>query len=337
MGKCSSKAGCAVPETSAQHEPVLLGRGHHRGVGMKASATSGLVRLTYPMPTDFQPKTDKDPALPKAVEVTVLSSSVQGHFGEKGTIVFLHGAGGSAEDYEKLWATGDLALPSGFTIVFVQSPRGSYEQSLKTPWLQPSKYWGQRPQTLEWQVDDDVTILKHVLWELQREAGGYSKLWLCGRSQGACLSLLLAVAGVGPTVAGAFVIAGAALPQLLDIPSGETYTQPSQQKFGALRLGFYSGEVDDQFTNRHPGEEGGTFPVLRKRLTDLGFFSGDQEDHFWLKKGAGHSSIGPDSKYGADAFKVLFAFVQHQDPATAGVQDVIAWRDVSAKARLVSL
>merc|ERR1712050_302198 len=194
-----------------------------------------------------------------------------------------------------------------------------------------------RPETVYAQVDDNVTILKHVLYELQREAGGYSKLWLCGRSQGACLSLLLAVAGVGPTVAGAFVIAGAALPQLLDIPSGMIYTPPSQQKLGALRLGFYSGEVDDQFTNRRPGEEGGTFPVLKKRLTDLGFFSGDQEDHFWLKSGAGHSNIGPSLKYGGDAFKVLFAFVQHQDPTKAGVEGMTAWRSSSAKSSLVSI
>lgn len=328
MGKCGSKAGCAVPESSVQHGPVLLGRpaeaGQRGGAGKKASATPDLVELSYPMPGDFTQLTDSEPALITPVKVTVLSSSATKQFGSKGTVVFLHGAGGEAKEYKDLWTRGDIDLPSGFTIVFVQSPRGSWEK-LPSPWLRPSKYWEKQPKTLERQVDDDVTILKSVLHELQKEAGGYSKLWLCGRSQGACLSALLAVAGVEPTVAGAFAIAATALPQLQDIPAGTIYAPPSQQKLKALRLGFYSGEIDKQFTGHRPGDSHGTFPLLKKSLTDLGFFSGDQEHHFWLKEGADHGDIGPSAQYGADAFKVLFAFVQKQDPTKAGVKGVNAW------------
>merc|ERR1712151_51661 len=136
--------------------------------------------------------------------------------------------------------------------------------------------------TLELQVDDDVRILKSVLSELQKEAGGYSKLWICGRSQGACLATLLAVAGGGPTVAGAFSIAATALPQLQDIPVGDIYSAPTQKKLSALRLGFYSGEEDLQFTDKRPGDKGGTLPLLKKTLTSF------SDVHFWLKQGAGH-------------------------------------------------
>jgi len=317
MGKCASKGGCAVPESTG---PVLLGQGaHQQGPASKqASAKTGLVKLTYPVP-GFQPSTDKDPALPGTVEATVLSSSPAGHFGAKGTVVFLHGAGGSAQDYSDLWTRGGIDVPSGYTITFVQSPRGAYGKNLATPWLQPSSVWAKEPKTLELQVDDDVRILKSVLSELQKEAGGYSKLWICGRSQGACLATLLAVAGVGPTVAGAFSIAATALPQLQDIPVGDIYSAPTQKKLSALRLGFYSGEEDRQFTDKRPGDKGGTLPLLKKTLTSF------SDVHFWLKQGAGHSDIGPSKQYGGDAFKVLFAFVQEQDPAKAGVQGVEAW------------
>jgi len=317
MGKCASKGGCAVPESTG---PVLLGqKAHQQGPASKgASATPGLVGLPlYSMP-GFQPSTDRDPALPATVEVTVLSSSPPGEFGAKGTVVFLHGAGGSAQDYNDLWVRGGIDVPSGYTITFVQSPRGAYEK-LTTPWLQSSSVWADHPKTLEMQADDDVRILKSVLHELQKEAGGYSKLWLCGRSQGACLATLLAVAGVGPTVAGAFSIAATALPQLQDIPAGEIYSVPTEKKLSALRLGFYSGEEDLQFTHKRPGDEGGTFPLLKQTLTS---FSGV---NFWLKQGAGHNNIGPSNQYGGDAFKVLFAFVQEQDPAAAGVPGVAAW------------
>merc|ERR1712061_416263 len=114
-----------------------------------------------------------------------------------------------------LWTRGDIDLPSGFTIVFVQSPRGKYG-SLTNPWLISSSSWEERPETVYAQVNDNVKILKHVLYELQPESGGYSKLWLCGRSQGAGLSTLLAVAGLGPTVAGSCAIAATAVPQLCD-------------------------------------------------------------------------------------------------------------------------
>mmetsp|Transcript_140191 Transcript_140191/g.349417 ORF Transcript_140191/g.349417 Transcript_140191/m.349417 type:complete len:344 (-) Transcript_140191:139-1170(-) len=305
-----------------QQAPALRGqmmRGHHRG-----GVNSGLEELEYHMPHDFEPQTDRDPILPSRVRVKVLSSSKKGHFGKNGTIVFLHGAGGQADEYNHLWKNGEIDLPSGFTIVFVQSPRGSWDP-LPSPWLRPTKYGEDQPRTLEWQVNDDVQILKHVLQELQEEAGGYSKLWLTGRSQGACLSVLLAVAGVGPTVAGAFAIAATALPQLQSIPFDGTYTAPSHDKLKGLRLGFYTGDRDTQFTGHHPWHSGGTFPLLKQTLTDLGFFSGDDEDHFWLKEGAGHGGIGPDAHFGADAFKVLFAFILKQDPTKAGVHSVTKW------------
>merc|ERR1711972_525392 len=222
-----------------------------------------------------------------------------------------------------LWTKGDIDLPSGFTIVFVQSPRGKYG-SLTSPWLISSSSWEERPETVYAQMGDNVKILKHVLYELQPEAGGYSKLWLCGRSQGACLSALLAVAGVGPTVAGLFAIAATPLPQLQQITPGDIYSTPSQHKVRNLRLGFYSGTKDDQF-GPYPGEEGGAFSLFKKTLKGLGFLSGGQEGHFWLKQGASHNSIGPSGDAGGDAFKVLFAFVQGQNPTKAGVDGVAAW------------
>lgn len=333
MGKCYSKAGCAVPESSAQHLPTLLRQTEQEdqnGGGKKsAAARPDLVPLPYSMPDDFQPSNNEDPALTTPVKIQVLSSSAAGDFGQNGTVVFLHGAGGSAKEYNGMWTSGEIDLPSGFTIVFVQSPRGPWtggSTTLDSPWLQPSKYWPARQETLTAQVNDDVKILKHVLYELQKEAGGYSKLWLSGRSQGACLSTLLAVAGVGPTVAGVFAIAASALPQLQDIPSDGTYTEPSQTKLSTLRLGFYSGDEDDQFTGVFPDDSNGTFPLLKATLANLGFFSGEQEDHFWLKAGASHNSIGPSGTTNGDAFKVLFAFIANQDPTKAGVDGVSAWQ-----------
>jgi len=324
MGKCGSKAGCA-----AEPAPVLLGRrpaaaqAEQKPVVSKSaragSANSGLVELLYPMRDDFQPRNTEEPQLVLPVTVRVLSSSETNNFGEKGTVVFLHGAGGSADEYDTLWKRGEIDVPSGFTIVFVQTPRTS-------KWMTPSKNWADSPDTLLGQVDDDVEILKHVLYELQKEAGGYSKLWLCGRSQGACLSALLTVAGVGTTVAGTFSIAATALPQLQDIPSGsDLYSTPSQAKVNAMRMGFYSGELDTTFTDQRPESANGTFPLLKQTLTNLGFFSGDQGAHFWIKDGAGHNNIGPSEQYGGEAFKVLFAFVQEQDPTQAGVAGVRAW------------
>lgn len=329
MGKCGSKVGSvAVPA------PVLLGQQaispeeHQRkSVSSESAVTAAatrpdLVDLRYPMPDSFRPSNNEEPKLSKTpVTVQVLSSSKENSFGTKGTVVFLHGAGGTAQEYRELWNSGGIDVPSGFTIVFVQTPRTS-------KWMIPSANWAAKPDTLVGQVDDDVVILKHVLYELQKQAGGYSKLWLCGRSQGACLSALLAVAGVGKTVAGAFCIAATALPQLKTIPSDSgIYAPPSQAKVAAMRLGFYSGSEDTYFTEHqeHPEDARGTFPLLKKTLTNLGFFSGDHECHFWIKSGATHTSIGPSQSSGGEAFKVLFAFIQGQDPTQAGVKGVRAW------------
>lgn len=281
------------------------------------------MELSYSMPQDFRPLDGS--ALKTPVRVRVRSSSASGQFGQQGTVVFLHGAGGSADDYNKMWTGGKIPLPSGFSIVFVQSPREDAKWMLSSGTA--GKTWAEQRETLNAQVHDDVSILKHVLYELQKEAGGYSKLWLCGRSQGACLSTLLAVAGVGPAVAGAFVIAATALPPLQDIPSGDIYSRPSPEKVQALRLGFYSGEKDDFFTGVSPHASGGTFTLLKDTLGKLGFFSGGPAGHFWIKQGASHSSIGPsEPKYNdGDAFKVLFAFIQKQDPTKAGVDGVRAW------------
>lgn len=299
------------------------------GTSKISSARSNLVELSYSWPDGFNPSNVEAPALDPTKPIRVLSSHEKGNFGPKGTFVFLHGAGGTADEYNTLWTRGDIDLPSGFTIVFVQSPRGKYG-SLESPWLIPSSSWEERPETVYAQVNDNVTILKHVLYELQPEAGGYSKLWLCGRSQGACLSTLLAVAGVGPTVAGSFAIAATAVPQLCDVPSDGTYSPPSQDKIANLKLGFYSGTKDTQFGDVTPQDENGTFPLLSATLRGLGFFSGDTEKHFWLKAGATHNSIGPSEAAGdevsREAFGILFAFAQGQDPAKAGADGVSAWQ-----------
>jgi predicted esterase len=287
-----------------------------------------LVEFSYTI-DNFQPSNRNSPRLTLPVHVQVLSSSEKGRFGKNGTVVFLHGAGGSAKDYNELWKSGGIDLPKGFTITFVQSPRGPFGERLKTPWLIPSgdsgKYWKDKEDVLKAQVDDDVKILKEVLRELSKEAGGYSKLWLSGRSQGASLSVLLGVAGVQQTVAGCFAIAAMALPQLQNIPSDGTYSRPTKKKLDDLRLGFYSGTKDREFTGHYPGtKSGGTFELFRSTLVALGFFAGTHKGHFWLEEGSGHSSIGPDEKNG-NAFKVLFAWIGEQDPVRVRVGGVRTW------------
>merc|ERR1712232_1097523 len=177
------------------------------------------------------------------------------------------------------------------------------------PWMLPLEhvdYGAYDGSAGSMQINDNARIIRHVIADLKAEAAG--DLWLCGKSQGACLSALMAAAGGGATeaLAGAFVIAGSVLPPLERIAA--PYEVPSKEKLRNLRLGFYSGKDDTHFTGVAPRQEGGTFERMHGALSP---FFWNHTPKFWTKKGADHSSISP-SKDGSE-FKVLFAFVQNQE------------------------
>jgi len=163
-------------------------------------ACPNMEKVSFIVP-NFQPSGDDIPS--GDLEVQGCSNDkLDAVEGKKGVVVFLHGSGGHADDYAKMYPN-QIYLPSDFNIIFLQTPRpkgshwmGLYERgSLDHHWVNSH-------------VVDNMDFLSKVLDQVAEPYGGLEHVRIAGFSQGGVMSAAMALRGTRRLLAGAFVVAG---------------------------------------------------------------------------------------------------------------------------------
>jgi len=161
-----------------------------------------------------------------------------------GVVLFLHGAGGHADDYAKIYYT-NVYRPDDYNIIFLQTPRATATTSSWMSTLESdlNHHWSNN------QVEDNMYILSKIIDEVAALYGGHEHVWMAGYSQGAVMTSVVALKGTSKLLGGAFVVAGYPPRPLYtdeggakDLPSGWTAAEVEEKK--KTKIYFYTGEFD---------------------------------------------------------------------------------------------
>jgi len=234
-----------------------------------------------------------------------------------GVVLFLHGAGGSADDYVNI----DVHRPADWDTFFLNTPRGGNSWMLIDQGDTLDHHW------VNSQVEDAINYVSSIVDQLAETYGGYDKVWISGFSQGAVLSSAVALRGTPQVLGGAFVIAGYP-PRPLYTDDGGAKDMPtswsSAEKANKAntKIFFYTGELDTVL----PLSE--SFCRYSQVLGKYGI--GDDNVRYWSVTGACHygtadqpegqciNRISPNG----NEFVALWHAVQGQPDSVEGVVEV---------------
>jgi len=260
------------------------------------------------------------------------SSGMCDGFGtEKGVVLFLHGAGGHADDYANLYPD-HVYRPEDYNIIFLQTPRAT---ATKSSWM--STYEDDLNHHWEnCQVEDNMWFLSKIV-DIQAEIyGGYEHVWMAGYSQGAVMTSAVALKGTSKVLGGAFVVAG--------YPPRPLYTDEGGAK--DLPSDWSAAEVEDKKKSKiyfYTGEFDSVLPISKSFCrfnAVVGKYGLDSANYrFWSKTGYCHynneplpdgseceKQISPDG----NEFHALWHVVSGEPDAVAGVVPIEPDSDCTA-------
>ena len=96
--------------------------------------------------------------------------------GNKSLVLFLHGAGNSADSYARRYLT-HIYRPDGYNILFLQSPRSGSE------WMRINMKYDLNHHWIEDDVEDNMVYLSSILDQLADQYGGHDRIWIAGLSE----------------------------------------------------------------------------------------------------------------------------------------------------------
>jgi len=227
--------------------------------------------------------------------------------GKKGVVVFLHGRGGAADEYAKLYPTR-VYLPDDFNIIFLQTPRSD-------GWMDLYEKDGLNHHWVNSQVEDNMEFLSQVLDQVAELYGGHDRVWIAGKSQGAVMTATMALRGTSKLLAGAFVVAGYPPRPLYTDEDGSkgapsSWSSSDVENKKSTKMYFYTGDrdtvlpIDKSFCRFNS-------VVKRWGLNPANY-------RFWSKTGYTHGQISPHG----NEFHALWHVVQGEVDQVAGVVEV---------------
>jgi len=159
--------------------------------------------------------------------------------GKKGVVVYLHGAGASADSYADIYPHY-IRLPSDYNVIFLSTPRADPVWMYTTDAPTLNYHW------VNAEVVDSISIVSTILEQVAVPYGGLEHVWVAGFSQGAVIASAVALQGLRTPPAGAFAVAGYPPRPLYtdedgpaDLPSGWSRADAKRAKFY-----FLTGEFD---------------------------------------------------------------------------------------------
>jgi predicted esterase len=250
----------------------------------------------------------------------------------KGVVLFLHGAGGHADDYADIYPS-NVYRPDDYNIIFLQTPRGTATTS---SWMSTDKddldhHWDND------QVMDNMFILSQIIDTLAKWYPGqdgstsHPNVWIAGFSQGAVLSSAVALKATSRVLAGAFIVAGYP-PRPLYTNDGGAKDLPSdwsadvvEEKEGT-KIYFYTGELD------------ATLPIsesfCRYNRVVQKYRVSSANYRFWSKTGYCHfnGQCGKDKQISpsGNEFHALWHLVSGEPDSVAGVVTITPSTDCTA-------
>jgi len=267
----------------------------------------------------------------------------QGEAGSSGTVLFLHGGGSNVRRYRDVWPRLGKLMPPGtdYKIIFLSAWISKSTDSME--WFRILDSSQKYPDiTDRWnthQMSDALRILEKIVEQVGSEMSdgkqlGFENVWMSGHSQGALLSAAFPLIGTQKLVKGSFSIASYPLPGRCDQSSPYLYDGGTRgcsgsaerpvgfntEKLTALKMGFYTGTMDDQFPPSHsvapdavktqvPAKADYSFPRWRVTLQKWQFDPSKGNVHFWFAPGRTHKDITWQDS--SDAwFRALITFVQ---------------------------
>lgn len=241
----------------------------------------------------------------------------------KHVVLWLHGAGGSADDYARMAVAGKVKPLPDYDIIFLSSPRTNCCGKTGYFWMCNQNKLENKPPNYpddHWnnEVVDSVTLVTMIVDQAASKYGGYDHVWVAGFSQGAVISSAVNLRGSSQLLAGGFAAAGYP-PQMLYSNAAGAKPPPG---WWSAQVRAAKGKTNQYFVT---GDDDVTLPYKMsfcryKHVLDA---LGIQKGNFWtmtdynhFADDQGHPAISPSSD-GVE-FQALWRAVQGQSLTNVG-------------------